>query len=74
VVSIGVAPNMLTRWVRETQPSTEKTFPGAGNPWNEELVRLKRELAQVTKERFLRDAARSHRALHVAPTLPIQYD
>lgn len=57
-LEIGVAPNLLTRWVREAQPCTEKAFPGTGSPRDEELARLKRELAQVTKERdFLRDAA-----------------
>lgn len=57
-LEIGVAPNLLTRWVREAQPDTEKVFPGAGSPRDEELARLKRELARVTKERdFLRDAA-----------------
>ncbi len=51
-LEIGVAPNLLTRWVRE------KAFPGTGSPRDEELARLKRELARVTKERdFLRDAA-----------------
>ncbi len=39
-------------------PGTEKAFLGTGSPHDEELARLKRELAQVTKERdFLRDAA-----------------
>lgn len=57
-LEIGVAPNLLTRWVREAQPGTEKAFPGTGSPRDEELARLKRELARVTKERdFLRDAA-----------------
>jgi len=57
-LEIGVAPNLLTRWVREAQPGAEKTFPGTGSPRDEELARLKRELARVTKERdFLRDAA-----------------
>ncbi len=51
-LEIGVAPNLLTRWVRE------KAFPRTGSPRDEELARLKRELARVTKERdFLRDAA-----------------
>ena len=55
---IGVAPSLLNRWVREAQPGTEKAFPGTGSPRDEELARLKRELARVTKERdFLRDAA-----------------
>ena len=57
-LEIGVAPNLLTRWVREAQPGAEKAFPGTGSPRDEELARLKRELARVTKERdFLRDAA-----------------
>ncbi|MGS1401063.1 IS3 family transposase (plasmid) [Pseudomonas aeruginosa] len=50
-LEIGVAPNLLTRWVREAQPGTEKVFPGTGSPRDEELARLKRELARVTKER-----------------------
>ncbi|EPW8907271.1 transposase, partial [Pseudomonas aeruginosa] len=55
---IGVAPSLLNRWVREAQPGMEKAFPGTGSPRDEELARLKRELARVTKERdFLRDAA-----------------
>ena len=57
-LEIGVAPNLLTRWVREVQPGSEKAFPGTGSPRDEELARLQRELARVTKERdFLRDAA-----------------
>ena len=57
-LEIGVAPNLLTRWVREAQPNTEKAFSGTGSPRDKELTRLKRELARVTKERdFLRDAA-----------------
>lgn len=30
-LEIGVAPNLLTRWVREAQPGTEKAFPGTGS-------------------------------------------
>ncbi|WP_368759229.1 transposase [Pseudomonas aeruginosa] len=26
-LEIGVAPNLLTRWVREAQPGTERPFP-----------------------------------------------
>jgi transposase len=55
---IGVSPSLLNRWVREAQPGMGKAFPGTGNTRDEELARLKRELARVTKERdFLRDAA-----------------
>jgi transposase len=49
---------MLTRWVREAEAEGGKAFPGGGTPRDEELARLKRELARVTKERdFLKDAA-----------------
>lgn len=55
-LEIGINPNMLTRWVREAEGA--QAFAGTGTPRDEELARLKRELARVTKERdFLRDAA-----------------
>lgn len=57
-LEIGLGPNLLTRWLRETEAGAGKAFSGAGSPRDEELSRLKRELARVTKERdFLRDAA-----------------
>ena len=56
-LDIGINPNMLSRWVREADTVSSKAFPGTGSPRDEELVRLKRELARVTKERgFLKDA------------------
>jgi transposase len=57
-LEIGISPNMLTRWVREADSAGSKAFAGAGSPRDEEVARLKRDLARVTKERdFLRDAA-----------------
>jgi transposase len=57
-LEIGVGPNLLTRWVREAETGGSKAFAGTGSPRDEEMARLKRELARVTKERdFLRDAA-----------------
>src|SRR6185312_5338015 len=57
-LEVGVNPNRLTRWVREAEAGGGKAFPGGGTPRDEELARLKRELARVTKERdFLKDAA-----------------
>ena len=41
-LEIGVAPPLLTCWVREAQPGVEKAFPGTGSPRDEELARLKR--------------------------------
>lgn len=57
-LEVGVNPNMLTRWVREADAGGGKSFPGGGTPRDEEMVRLKRELSKVTRERdFLKDAA-----------------
>lgn len=57
-LDVGVSPALLTRWVREAEAGGSKAFPGGGTPRDEELARIKRELARVTKERdFLRDAA-----------------
>ena len=55
---LGVACSLLTRWRREAEAQGQKAFGGTGRPRDEEVVRLKRELARVTKERdFLREAA-----------------
>ena len=55
---LGVTPSLLTRWRREAEARGQKAFGGTGKPRDEEVVRLKRELARVTKERdFLREAA-----------------
>lgn len=55
---LGISPNLLTRWCRESADSGSKIFPGQGKPRDEEMVSLKRELTQTRKERdFLREAA-----------------
>lgn len=55
---LGVAPNLLSRWKREAEAQGFQAFGGAGKPRDEEVSRLKRELARVKKERdFLREAA-----------------
>ena len=57
-LEIGINPNLLSRWKREAEAADDKAFRGKGTPRDEELARLKRELARVTKERdFLREAA-----------------
>ncbi len=57
-LEVGINPNQLNRWVREADAGGGEAFPGGGTPRDEEVVRLKRELSRVTKERdFLRDAA-----------------
>ena len=55
---LGIRANMLGRWRRELSADAEKAFQGQGKARDEEMVRLKRELAQVKKERdFLKEAA-----------------
>ena len=57
-LEIGINPNLLTRWRREADTGTDTAFQGTGTPRDQELMRLKRELSRVTKERdFLREAA-----------------
>jgi transposase len=54
----GDCANLLTRWKREADAEGRNAFGGTGTPRDEEVARLKRELARVKKERdFLRDAA-----------------
>lgn len=55
---LGISPNLLTRWCRESADRGSKVFPGHGKPRDEEIANLKRELAQTRKERdFLQEAA-----------------
>lgn len=56
--SLGINSGNLHRWIKEYQTPDTRAFTGNGNPRDEELAKLKRELAQVKKERdFLREAA-----------------
>lgn len=55
---LGIRANMLSRWKREAAAHGGKAFGGQGVARDEELMRLRRELAQVKKERdFLKSAA-----------------
>lgn len=57
-LEIGINPNLLSRWKREAGQASEQAFKGSGSPRDEEVAKLKRELARVKKERdFLREAA-----------------
>ena len=50
--------NMLGRWRKALEEHGDHVFPGHGHARDAEIMRLKRELAKVTKERdFLKDAA-----------------
>ena len=53
---LGVNSNILSRWVREQNNLGERSFPGKGKRTlgteaEEELLRLKKELALVKEER-----------------------
>ena len=55
---LGIGANLLSRWAREFNTEGSHAFGGTGSPRDEEMARLKRELARVKKERdFLREAA-----------------
>jgi len=57
---LGISTRQLRRWKDLVHEHGEdKAFPGHGKSRDEELTKLRRELAQVTEERdFLREAAR----------------
>lgn len=50
---LGIAPNLLTRWKQLFLADGTVAFPGQGKlkPHDEEIRRLRRELAQVRQER-----------------------
>ncbi len=55
---LGISPRQFRRWRDELQLLGDDAFPGQGRTRDEELAGLKRELAQVKKERdFLKEVA-----------------
>jgi len=54
---LGISARQLARWRDELRLLGDDAFLGKGQTRNEELTRLKRELAKVKQERdFLKDA------------------
>lgn len=49
--NLGIPRDALSRWKREVQEENLRVFPGHGNPRDEEVARLRKELADVTMER-----------------------
>lgn len=47
---LGVHLSLLRRWTKECEDNGERAFPGKGNPKDEELARLRRELRRVEEE------------------------
>ena len=55
---LGISTRQFRRWRDELELLGGEAFPGKGRTRDQELVDLKRELAQVKKERdFLKEAA-----------------
>ena len=55
---LGIGPGILGRWRRELTQEGSVAFKGLGHARDDEMMRLKRELARVRKERdFLKEAA-----------------
>ena len=48
---LGIPRDALSRWKREFHEGNLKTFPGNGNPRDEELSRKNREIADLKLER-----------------------
>lgn len=48
---LGIKQDVLSRWKREYEKSSDKAFPGNGNPVEAELFQLRKELASVKEER-----------------------
>ncbi len=55
---LDIGEGVLGRWRRELRELGEKAYVGQGQARDEEIMRLKRELAVVKRERdFLQEAA-----------------
>lgn len=55
---LGLNEGMLGRWKRQLEARGESAFVGQGHARDQELMRLRRELAKVKQERdFLAEAA-----------------
>lgn len=49
--NLGIRPDLISRWKREFEQQDKKAFTGQGNPRDEEIARLKKELADAKMER-----------------------
>ena len=55
---LGIGEGILGRWKRDLAKHGDQAFVGQGHARDEELMRLRRELAKVRQERdFLKEAA-----------------
>ena len=49
--NLGIKRDLLSRWKKELANETKKAFTGKGNPRDEEVARLKKEVANLRMER-----------------------
>lgn len=47
---LGVHPSMIRRWQEQLDENGQQAFPGKGNPRDEEMAKLRRELKRVKEE------------------------
>jgi transposase len=47
-VELGIGSGQVYKWRKELAASGQRAFPGNGTPRDEELVRLRKELARVS--------------------------
>lgn len=47
---LGIHVTMIARWRQQLEASPQRPFPGNGNPRDEEMARLRRELTRVKEE------------------------
>jgi transposase len=50
-LDLGIGSGQVYKWRKELAASGQRAFPGNGTPRDEELVRLRKELARVSEER-----------------------
>jgi transposase len=48
---LGIRPDMISRWKREFEQENIQAFTGQGNPRDEELAKLRKEVADLKMER-----------------------
>ena len=47
---LGISPGLIHRWRQQLRNDGARAFPGNGNPRDEEIVRLKRELRRSQEQ------------------------
>ena len=50
---LGVKADMIRRWRKRIEEDGKRAFPGHGNPRDEELTRLQREVRRLREENIV---------------------